>query len=77
MSWLTDFQTSLREPVFGFIAASWQYLLLGAIGLGWLLLYGNARRNRAATGDGGGDSGGDWGDGGHHGDGGGDGGGGD
>jgi len=34
MTWLTEFQSSLREPVFGFIAASWQYLLLAGIGVG-------------------------------------------
>lgn len=57
MAWLTEFQASLRAPVFGFLSASWQYLALGGIGVGWVLLYGNARRDRAGSGDSGGDSG--------------------
>lgn len=72
MDWLTAFQQSLREPVFGFLSAYWPFIAAAGLALaGWY--FSDAIRNRLATGDtlvGGGDGEAD-------GDGGGDGGGGD
>ena len=50
MEWLTDLQASIRGPVFAFLAASWQYLVLATIFAGWALLYQGARRQRADSG---------------------------
>lgn len=61
MDWLSEFQQSLREPVFGFVRASWPFiapLLIAAIifGVGWYVSSQLSQARRHRRGDVGGDS---------------------